>query len=66
MNKIHERALRIAYGDYESNFDAHLEKDSYISIHQRNIQTLATQVFKTKNDLNPSLMKYIFNSVNHS
>ena len=24
--------------------------------HQRNIQTLATEVFKTKNNLNPSFM----------
>ena len=66
INKIHERALRIAYGDYESTFDALLEKDGSVSIHQRNIQTLATEVFKTKNNLNPSFMKDIFNSVNHS
>ena len=66
INKIHERALRIAYDDYESTFDALLEKDGSVSIHQRNIQTLATEVFKTKNNLNPSFMKDIFNSVNHS
>ena len=66
INKIHERALRIAYGDYESTFDALLEKDGSVSIHQRNSQTLATEVFKTKNNLNPSFMKDIFNSVNHS
>ena len=66
INKIHERALRIAYGDYKSNFDALLEKDSSVSIHQRNLQTLTTEVFKTKNDLNPSFMKDIFNPVNHS
>ena len=52
--------------DYESTFDALLEKDSSVSIHQRNIQTLATEVFKTKNNLNPSFTKDIFNSVNHS
>ena len=66
VNKIHERALRIAYGDYESNFDALLEKDNSISKHQRYIQALATEVFKTKNDLNPSFMTDIFNYVNHS
>ena len=48
INKIHERALRIAYGDYESTFDALLEKDGSVSIHQRNIQTLATEVLKQK------------------
>ena len=66
INKIHERALRIAYGDYKPNFNALLEKDSSISIHQRNIQTLATEVFKTKNDLNPNFKKDVFNSVNHN
>ena len=45
INKIHERALRIAYADYESNSNALLEKDNSISIHQRNIQT---EVFGTK------------------
>ena len=58
INKIHERVHRIAYGDYESNFNALLEKGSPISIHQRNIQPLATDVFRTKN-LNPSFMKFI-------
>ena len=27
INKIHERALRIAYGDYVPDFDSLLEKD---------------------------------------
>ena len=65
INKIHERALRIAYDDYVSNFETLLEKDAALSIHQRNIQTLATEIFKTKNDLNPSFMKNIFCPVNH-
>ena len=65
INKIHERALRIAYNDYVSSFEALLEREDSISIHQKNIQTLATEIFKTKNDLNPSFMKNIFCPVGH-
>ena len=40
INKIHERALRIAYNDYTSDFKALLEKDCTAKIHQRNIHML--------------------------
>ena len=53
INKIHERALRITYNDYVSSFETLLEKDGSLSIHQRNIQSLAIEIFKTNNDLNP-------------
>ena len=43
-----------------------LPTDSSIFIHHRNMQNLPTEVFKTKNHLNASFMKDIFNSVNHS
>ena len=53
INKIHERALRIAYNDYVSSFETLLENDGSLSIHQRNIQSLAIELFTTNNDLNP-------------
>ena len=63
INKIHERALRIAYNDYVSSFETLLEKDGSLSTHQRNIQSLAIEIFKTNNDLNPTFMKEIFRPV---
>ena len=65
-NKIHERALRIAYNDYVSSFETLLKKDGSLSIHQRNIQSLAIEIFKTNNDLSPTFMKEIFHPVNHN
>ena len=65
INKIHERALRIAYNDYTSDFKALLEKDGSVKIHQRNIQTLASEIFKTKHDLNANFMKNIYCPVGH-
>ena len=61
INRIHERALRIAYCDYVSDFEGLLAKDDSITIHERNIQTLATEVYNTTNNLNPPFMKEIFN-----
>ena len=61
INRIHERALRIAYCDYISDFESLLEKDDSITIHERNVQTLACEVYSTINSLNPSFMGEIFN-----
>ena len=60
INRIHERALRIAYRDYESSFAHLLEKDNSVSIHERNLQRLATEIYKVKNNMAPLFMKDIF------
>ena len=60
INKIHERALRIAYKDYVSSFDILLERDKSVTIHTKNLQTLMTEIFKTQNSMNPLFMSEIF------
>ena len=60
VNKLHERALRIVYQDYASSFTELLEKDNSTTIHNRNIQLLATELFKVKNGLSPPFMNEIF------
>ena len=60
INKIHERALRIAQKDSRSILDDLLKKAKLVSIHQRNLQLLAKGSFKTLSDLNTSFMKQIF------
>ena len=65
INRIHERALRVAYQDYESSFEQLLKKDNSFTIHERNLQRLATEIYKVKNDLAPTFLKEIFtDSVN--
>ncbi len=60
INRLQERALRMVYEDFTSSFLELLEKDRSCTIHQRNIQALAIEIYKTKNNLNPTFMKYIF------
>ena len=60
INSIHERALRITYVDETSTFQQLLEKNNSVSIHHKNLQTLATEMFKISNNLSPEIVKKIF------
>ena len=57
INRLHERCLRIVYRDNQSTFEELLEKDNTVSVHQRNLQFLATELYKVLNGLSPDLMK---------
>ena len=48
INKRHERALRLVYKDNKLTFNDLLELDNSVTIHQRNLQILATKIFKVK------------------
>ena len=60
INNIHERALRIVYHDKISSFIFFLKRDKSASIHMKNLQYSATELFKVKNALSPEIMKEIF------
>ena len=51
INRLHERCLRIVYSDNQSTFEELLEKDNTVSVHQRNLQFLATELYKVLNVL---------------
>ena len=64
INKIHERALRLVYkNETFLSFDDLLKRDRSVSIHQKNLQILATEIYKTKNDLGPKIMKDTFHFI---
>ena len=65
VNKIRESASRLVYDDSPYlSFDELLIKDKSVSIHQRNLQLLATEIFKVKNGVSTGLTEDIFNSDN--
>ena len=60
MNHIRERARRMVYEDYLTSFEDLLIKDESVSIHRRNIQKIATIMFKVKNNMCPEFVKSLF------
>ena len=61
INKLHERCLRIIQNENQSLFMKLLGKYNSVSIHQRNLQILATGIYKVNKDLLLPLMRDIFN-----
>ena len=59
-NHLHERSLPIVYKDNYSSYVDLLVKDKSFSIHQRNIPSLAIELFKVKQNLSNVIMCNIF------
>ena len=60
INRLHEKCLRIVYNDKQSSFNELLEKDGSVSIHMRNTQILATEMYKLISNLSPPIMNGFF------
>ena len=58
--------IRILYNDFKSSFKTLLEKDGTVSIHVKNLQKLATEMFKISKNFSVPLMSELFyQKVNH-
>ena len=53
-------ALRITYNDRKSSFEKLLRKGITVSIHHRNLQDLATEILKIKNNMTSEILNEIF------
>ena len=51
INKLQERALRVAYNDFNSSFSELLEMANKSTIHIRNLKLLVIEVYKFLNGL---------------
>ena len=60
IERIQERATRLLYNDYTSNYDDLLHKAKNITMEVKRLRVLAIEVFKTLNNLNPPYMKEFF------
>ena len=52
--------LRIVYKDYKSSFAKRLSEDKSFTLHHKNIQKLAIEMYKIKNELCPKIMLDLF------
>lgn len=63
INILHEKALCLVYKNFTSSFAKLLEEDNSVTIYQRDLQTLAIEMFKVKknkNNLAPDMMNNVF------
>ena len=65
INRIHEQALRLVYQNNLS-FSELLDLDDSVTVHQKNLQVLVTEICKVKNGIPPDIMNDIFELQNHS
>ena len=59
INHLHERSFCMVYKDNYSSYVDLLAKDKSFTIHQRNIQSLAIELFKVKRNLSNVIMSNI-------
>ena len=60
INKLHERTLRVVYKSNDLTFEELLDMDESFTIHERNLQKLATEMYKVKHNLCPKPFQELF------
>ena len=63
INKLQERALRLVLNNSTSSFYELLLKDNSLTIHHRNMQKLALEMYRAKHRIAPKTMCELFNNV---
>ena len=65
LSRIHEKTLRLIYlNQNKLTSQKLLEKNKTVSIHQRNLQTLATEIYKAKKKICPEIVCSLFEFAN--
>ena len=62
MNKIHKRSLRLLLKNYKGDFQDLLRSSGDISIHQRCINSLLTEVYKYIHGISPEIINEVFST----
>ena len=62
---FHERALRLVYQNNLSLSEL-LDLDNSVTVHQKSLPFLVTEIYKVKNEIAPGIMKDIFKLQNCS
>ena len=65
INWIHERALTLVYQNSLS-FSELFDLDNYVTVHEKNLQVLVTEIYKFKNGIAQEIMTDIIELQNPS
>ena len=65
IDNLHFRSLRMIYNDANASFQELLFRDKSVTIHQRNLQFLAIEMFKVARGMSPDFMNEVF-PLNHN
>lgn len=60
LNKLNERALRMVYNDYSSDYDSLLLLNNTLNSYKTFLSALATEMFKIKQGMCPAYLKDLF------
>ena len=60
INRLHERCLHLIYNEKKSSFEELMETDSSVSVHNRNLRALATEMYTIYHGISPTIMSKIF------
>ena len=60
INRLHKRCLWLIYNDRISSYEELSDKDNSVPIHQKNLQKLAIEMFKTYTGRAPQIMNEVF------
>ena len=60
INSIHKRALQMVYLDYTASFSELLKRDGSVTVHQRNVQLVAIEMFKAVKKIGPVIVRDLF------
>ena len=63
IKHLHERCLRLIYCDKTSSYEELLGKDGSVSIYHRNMQSLAIEMYKVKNEFATTITANIFGTM---
>ena len=58
INRIHERAIRLVYQNNLS-FSELLDLDNSVTVHQKSLQVLVTEIYKVKNGIAPTTKSFV-------
>ena len=60
VNNIRKQTLRLIYNDHEKSLNSILADNNQKTILQKNLEFLATEIYKLQNGLSPPILNNIF------